>query len=111
MLHALRLATITPILLLFRRHWGMSMKCLLVACGTGSADFNLYLGTRKAGGSVGAPLSSGGNRKRRPHAASNLAIQNYSGIVDRGFFRPFLQITSPAHSAPYGSLRTGICEM
>ncbi|MBC2873364.1 hypothetical protein H7U18_26550 [Klebsiella pneumoniae] len=34
-------------------------------------------------------------------AASNPAIQNYSGIVDRGFFRPFLQINQ---SSPFGTV-------
>ncbi len=83
---------------------GMSMKCLLVACGTGSADFNLYLGTAtRPSGSVGAPLSSGGNRKasatwqrvtRRFKITQGLSIAASSVHS--------CKLTSPAHSAPSG---------
>ncbi|HEN4987998.1 TPA: DUF1983 domain-containing protein [Klebsiella variicola subsp. variicola] len=75
----------------------------LVACGTGSADFNLYLGTAtRPSGSVGAPLSSGGNRKAS--ATWQRVIWRFKitqGIVDRGFFRPFLQINQ---SSPFGTV-------
>ncbi|HBQ3012190.1 TPA: DUF1983 domain-containing protein [Klebsiella quasipneumoniae subsp. similipneumoniae] len=75
----------------------------LVACGAGSADFNLYLGTAtRPSGSVGAPLSSGGNRKAS--ATWQRVIWRFKitqGIVDRGFFRPFLQINQ---SSPFGTV-------
>ncbi|HID4605680.1 TPA: phage tail tip fiber protein, partial [Klebsiella pneumoniae] len=75
----------------------------LVACGTGSADFNLYLGTAtRPSGSVGAPLSSGGNRKASAtwqRVTWRFKITQW--IVDRGFFRPFLQINQ---SSPFGTV-------
>jgi hypothetical protein len=60
----------------------------LVACGTGSADFNLYLGTAtRPSGSVGAPLSSGGNRKASATwQRVTWRFKITQGIVDRGFF-------------------------
>ncbi|MEI6993356.1 hypothetical protein ACOIDJ_29755, partial [Klebsiella pneumoniae] len=72
----------------------------LVACGTGSADFNLYLGTAtRPSGSVGAPLSSGGNRKASATwQRVTWRFKITQGIVDRGFFRPFLQINQ---SSPF----------
>ncbi|HDE1670651.1 TPA: DUF1983 domain-containing protein [Klebsiella pneumoniae] len=75
----------------------------LVACGTGSADFNLYLGTAtRPSGSVGAPLSSGGNRKASATwQRVNWRFKITQGIVDRGFFRPFLQINQ---SSPFGTV-------
>ncbi|HBU9946835.1 TPA: DUF1983 domain-containing protein [Klebsiella pneumoniae] len=75
----------------------------LVACGAGSADFNLYLGTAtRPSGSVGAPLSSGGNRKASAtwqRVTWRFKITQW--IVDRGFFRPFLQINQ---SSPFGTV-------
>ncbi|MGI4525252.1 phage tail tip fiber protein [Klebsiella pneumoniae] len=75
----------------------------LVACGTGSADFNLYLGTAtRPSGSVGAPLSSGGNRKASvTWQRVTWRFKITQGIVDRGFFRPFLQINQ---SSPFGTV-------
>ncbi|MDI2742107.1 phage tail tip fiber protein [Klebsiella pneumoniae] len=75
----------------------------LVACGTGSADFNLYLGTAtRPSGSVGAPLSSGGNRKASATwQRVTWRFKITQGIVDRGFFRPFLQINQ---SSPCGTV-------
>ncbi|HIC8921438.1 TPA: phage tail tip fiber protein [Klebsiella pneumoniae] len=75
----------------------------LVACGTGSADFNLYLGTAtRPSGSVGAPLSSGGNRKASATwQRVTWRFKITQGIVDRGFFRPFLQINQ---SSPLGTV-------
>ncbi|HFT3436984.1 TPA: phage tail protein [Klebsiella variicola] len=75
----------------------------LVACGTGSADFNLYLGTAtRPSGSVGAPLSSGGNRKASATwQRVTWRFKINQGIVDRGFFRPFLQINQ---SSPFGTV-------
>lgn len=75
----------------------------LVACGNGSADFNLYLGTAtRPSGSVGAPLSSGGNRKASATwQRVTWRFKITQGIVDRGFFRPFLQINQ---SSPFGTV-------
>ncbi|HBX5337053.1 TPA: DUF1983 domain-containing protein [Klebsiella pneumoniae] len=75
----------------------------LVACGTGSADFSLYLGTAtRPSGSVGAPLSSGGNRKASATwQRVTWRFKITQGIVDRGFFRPFLQINQ---SSPFGTV-------
>ncbi|RRY67110.1 phage tail tip protein [Klebsiella pneumoniae] len=75
----------------------------LVACGAGSADFNLYLGTAtRPRGSVGAPLSSGGNRKASATwQRVTWRFKITQGIVDRGFFRPFLQINQ---SSPFGTV-------
>ncbi|UMI01416.1 DUF1983 domain-containing protein (plasmid) [Klebsiella pneumoniae] len=75
----------------------------LVACGSGSADFNLYLGTAtRPSGSVGAPLSSGGNRKASATwQRVTWRFKITQGIVDRGFFRPFLQINQ---SSPFGTV-------
>lgn len=75
----------------------------LVACGAGSADFNLYLGTAtRPSGSVGAPLSSGGNRKASATwQRVTWRFKITQGIVDRGFFRPFLQINQ---SSPFGTV-------
>ncbi|MCY0499916.1 TipJ family phage tail tip protein [Klebsiella pneumoniae] len=75
----------------------------LVACGTGSADFNLYLGTAtRPSGSVGAPMSSGGNRKASATwQRVTWRFKITQGIVDRGFFRPFLQINQ---SSPFGTV-------
>ncbi|RSD96967.1 phage tail tip protein [Klebsiella pneumoniae] len=75
----------------------------LVACGAGSADFNLYLGpATRPRGSVGAPLSSGGNRKASATwQRVTWRFKITQGIVDRGFFRPFLQINQ---SSPFGTV-------
>ncbi|SLQ82518.1 putative phage tail protein [Klebsiella pneumoniae] len=75
----------------------------LVACGTGSADFNLYLGTAtRPSGSVGAPLSSGGNRKASATwQRVTWRFKITQEIVDRGFFRPFLQINQ---SSPFDTV-------
>lgn len=75
----------------------------LVACGTGSADFNLYLGTAtRPSGSVGAPLSSGGNSKASATwQRVTWRFKITQGIVDRGFFRPFLQINQ---SSPFDTV-------
>lgn len=75
----------------------------LVACGAGSADFNLYLGTAtRPSGSVGAPLSSGGNRKASATwQRVTWRFKITQGIVDRGFFRPFLQINQ---SSPFDTV-------
>ncbi|WP_208491881.1 phage tail protein [Klebsiella pneumoniae] len=75
----------------------------LVACGAGPADFNLYLGTAtRPSGSVGAPLSSGGNRKASATwQRVTWRFKITQGIVDRGFFRPFLQINQ---SSPFGTV-------
>lgn len=67
----------------------------LVACGQGSADFNLYLGTASSVfGSVGAPLSSGGHQAATP-AGWHRVTWNFTvtqAMADRGWFRPFLQV-------------------
>ncbi|MBZ7632773.1 DUF1983 domain-containing protein [Klebsiella oxytoca] len=76
---------------------------VLVACGTGSADFNIYIGTAATpNGGISAPLSSGGNTKKT--SAWTRATWRFTvtqAMVDRGYIRPFLQINQ---SNPFGTI-------
>ncbi|VUS29612.1 Chromosome partition protein Smc [Klebsiella pasteurii] len=67
---------------------------VLVACGAGSADFNIYIGTATTpNGGIAAPLSAGGNTKTT--SAWKRATWRFTvtqAMVDRGYIRPFLQI-------------------
>ncbi|HDU3818717.1 TPA: DUF1983 domain-containing protein [Klebsiella pneumoniae subsp. pneumoniae] len=76
---------------------------VLVACGAGNADFNLYLGTANGPtGGIGAPLYNGGNTK----ATSTWTRVTWKftvsqAMVDKGYIRPFLQINQ---SSPFGTV-------
>lgn len=76
---------------------------VLVACGAGNADFNLYLGTANGPtGGVGGPLYNGGNTK----ATSTWTRVTWKftvsqAMVDKGYIRPFLQINQ---SSPFGTI-------
>ena len=76
---------------------------VLVACGAGNADFNLYLGTANGPtGGIGAPLYNGGNTK----ATSTWTRVTWKftvsqAMVDKGYIRPFLQINQ---SSPFGTI-------
>ncbi|MFH3529759.1 hypothetical protein ABK953_28185, partial [Klebsiella pneumoniae] len=76
---------------------------VLVACGAGNADFNLYLCTANGPtGGIGAPLYSGGNTK----ATSTWTRVTWKftvsqAMVDKGYIRPFLQINQ---SSPFGTI-------
>ncbi|MDM4094091.1 phage tail tip fiber protein [Klebsiella oxytoca] len=67
---------------------------VLVACGAGSADFNIYIGTAATpNGGIAAPLSAGGNTKKT--SAWTRATWRFTvtqAMVDRGYIRPFLQV-------------------
>ncbi len=82
----------------------------LVACGAGTANFNLYVGTVRPDTSTGAPLMAGGG-KSSATGREPPALQGHAGDGGQGLYPPFLQIRRTARMAPYGSLRTGICEM
>ncbi|PLD44932.1 phage tail protein [Klebsiella pneumoniae] len=76
---------------------------VLVACGAGNADFNLYLGTANGPtGGIGGPLYNGGNTK----ATSTWTRVTWKftvsqAMVDKGYIRPFLQINQ---SSPFGTI-------
>ncbi|HFL5718026.1 TPA: phage tail protein [Klebsiella pneumoniae] len=76
---------------------------VLVACGAGNADFNLYLGTANGPtGGIGGPLYNGGNTK----ATSTWTRVTWKftvsqAMVDKGYIRPFLQINQ---SSPFGTV-------
>ncbi|MDZ1465140.1 phage tail protein [Klebsiella quasipneumoniae] len=76
---------------------------VLVACGAGNADFNLYIGTANGPtGGVGGPLYNGGNTK----ATSTWTRVTWKftvsqAMVDKGYIRPFLQINQ---SSPFGTV-------
>ncbi|RYI33777.1 DUF1983 domain-containing protein, partial [Klebsiella pneumoniae] len=76
---------------------------VLVACGAGNADFNLYIGTANGPtGGVGGPLYNGGNTK----ATSTWTRVTWKftvsqAMVDKGYIRPFLQINQ---SSPFGTI-------
>ncbi|MFM4150656.1 phage tail tip fiber protein [Klebsiella quasipneumoniae] len=76
---------------------------VLVACGAGNADFNLYLCTANGPtGGIGAPLYNGGNTK----ATSTWTRVTWKftvsqAMVDKGYIRPFLQINQ---SSPFGTI-------
>ncbi|WJE88290.1 tail tip host specificity protein J [Klebsiella phage Kpn74] len=85
----------------------------LVACGAGTANFNLYVGTAvRPDTSTGAPLMAGaGNHLprpgREPPGASRSRRRWWTGAISARSCRS----RRTARMAPYGSLRTGICEM
>ncbi|HBM2922448.1 TPA: DUF1983 domain-containing protein [Klebsiella oxytoca] len=76
---------------------------VLVACGAGSADFNIYIGTATTpNGGIAAPLSAGGNTKKT--SAWTRATWRFTvtqAMVDRGYIRPFLQVNQ---SNPFGTI-------
>ncbi|MEQ5054328.1 DUF1983 domain-containing protein [Klebsiella michiganensis] len=67
---------------------------VLVACGAGSADFNIYIGTATTpNGGLAAPLSAGGNTKKTSEwTRATWRFTVTRAMVDRGYIRPFLQI-------------------
>ncbi len=67
---------------------------VLVACGAGSADFNIYIGTATTpNGGIAAPLSAGGNTKKTTEwTRATWRFTVTQAMVDRGYIRPFLQI-------------------
>ncbi|MEX5371962.1 TipJ family phage tail tip protein [Klebsiella pneumoniae] len=75
----------------------------LVACGAGTANFNLYVGTAvRPDTSTGAPLMAGGGKS--PSAAWQRTTWRFKvtqAMVDRGYIRPFLQISQ---NSPYGTV-------
>lgn len=75
----------------------------LVACGAGNADFNLYIGTAaNPSGSIGSPLSSGGNTKTTAiWTRVTWRFTVSQAMVDRGYIRPFLQISQ---NSPFGTV-------
>ena len=75
----------------------------LVACGMGSADFNLYVCTANAPtGGIGNPLYSGGNTKATSSwKRVTWKMKVPQSAVDKGFLRPFLQINQ---SSPFGTV-------
>ncbi|HHU0577980.1 TPA: phage tail tip fiber protein [Klebsiella pneumoniae] len=76
---------------------------VLVACGAGSADFNLYIGTANGPtGGIGGPLYNGGNTKAT--SAWTRVTWKFTvsqAMVDKGYIRPFLQINQ---SSPFGTV-------
>lgn len=74
----------------------------LVACGAGTANFNLYVGTAvRPDTSTGAPLMAGGGKS--PSATWQRTTWRFKvtqAMVDRGYIRPFLQISQ---NSPYGT--------
>ncbi|HCA9949975.1 TPA: DUF1983 domain-containing protein [Klebsiella variicola subsp. variicola] len=72
----------------------------LVACGAGTANFNLYVGTAvRPDTSTGAPLMAGGGKS--PSATWQRTTWRFKvtqAMVDRGYIRPFLQISQ---NSPY----------
>ncbi|HCI7496756.1 TPA: carbohydrate binding domain-containing protein, partial [Klebsiella pneumoniae] len=75
----------------------------LVACGAGTANFNLYVGTAvRPDTSTGAPLMAGGGKS--PSATWQRTTWRFKVtqvMVDRGYIRPFLQISQ---NSPYGTV-------
>ncbi|HFF9549529.1 TPA: DUF1983 domain-containing protein [Klebsiella pneumoniae] len=75
----------------------------LVACGAGTANFNLYVGTAvRPDTSTGAPLMAGGGKS--PSATWQRTTWRFKvtqAMVDRGYIRPFLQISQ---KSPYGTV-------
>lgn len=75
----------------------------LVACGAGTANFNLYVGTAvRPDTSTGAPLMAGGGKS--PSATwqrTTWRVKVTQAMVDRGYIRPFLQISQ---NSPYGTV-------
>ncbi|HDK6370668.1 TPA: DUF1983 domain-containing protein [Klebsiella pneumoniae] len=75
----------------------------LVACGAGTANFNLYVGTTvRPDTSTGAPLMAGGGKS--PSATWQRTTWRFTvtqAMVDRGYIRPFLQISQ---NSPYGTV-------
>lgn len=75
----------------------------LVACGAGTANFNLYVGTAvRPDTSTGAPLMAGGGKS--PSATWQRTTWRFKvtqAMVDRGYIRPFLQISQ---NRPYGTV-------
>ncbi|HGF0627548.1 TPA: interleukin-like EMT inducer domain-containing protein [Klebsiella pneumoniae] len=75
----------------------------LVACGAGTANFNLYVGTAvRPDTSTGAPLMAG--RGKSPSATWQRTTWRFKvtqAMVDRGYIRPFLQISQ---NSPYGTV-------
>ena len=75
----------------------------LVACGAGTANFNLYVGTAvRPDTSTGAPLMAGGGKS--PSATWQRTTWRFTvtqAMVDRGYIRPFLQISQ---NSPYGTV-------
>ncbi|HHX8743120.1 TPA: phage tail tip fiber protein, partial [Klebsiella pneumoniae] len=71
----------------------------LVACGTGSADFNFYIGrATTATGGIGAK-ASGGNTKTT--SAWKRATWRFTVPSDTSLLRPFLQVNQ---SSPFGTV-------
>ncbi|EPQ4575786.1 TipJ family phage tail tip protein, partial [Klebsiella pneumoniae] len=71
----------------------------LVACGTGSADFNFYIGrATTATGGIGAK-ASGGNTKTT--TAWKRATWRFTVPSDTSLLRPFLQVNQ---SSPFGTV-------
>ncbi|MHC0636883.1 TipJ family phage tail tip protein [Klebsiella pneumoniae] len=75
----------------------------LVACGAGTANFNLYVGTAvRPDTSTGAPLMAGGGKS--PSATWQRTTWRFKvtqAMVDRGYIRPFLLISQ---NSPYGTV-------
>ena len=75
----------------------------LVACGAGTANFNLHVGTAvRPDTSTGAPLMAGGGKS--PSATWQRTTWRFKvtqAMVDRGYIRPFLQISQ---NSPYGTV-------
>ncbi|MHB2636030.1 TipJ family phage tail tip protein [Klebsiella pneumoniae] len=75
----------------------------LVACGAGTANFNLYVGTAvRPDTSTGTPLMAGGGKS--PSATWQRTTWRFKvtqAMVDRGYIRPFLQISQ---NSPYGTV-------
>ncbi|SWC58011.1 gp24 [Klebsiella pneumoniae] len=75
----------------------------LVACGAGTANFNLYVGTAvRPDTSTGAPLMAGGGKS--PSVTWQRTTWRFKvtqAMVDRGYIRPFLQISQ---NSPYGTV-------
>ncbi|MCG5491660.1 DUF1983 domain-containing protein [Klebsiella variicola] len=78
----------------------------LVACGAGTANFNLYVGTAvRPDTSTGAPLMAGGGKS--PSATWQRTTWRFKvtqAMVDRGYIRPFLQISQ---NSPYQAPSSG----
>lgn len=70
----------------------------LVACGTGSADFNFYIGrATTATGGIGARAS--GETPRPPPRGNE--PRRFTVPADTNFLRPFLQVNQ---SSPFGTV-------
>ena len=75
----------------------------LVACGAGSADFNLYIGTANGPtGGIASPLYTGGNAKTTSTwKRVTWKVTVPQSAADKGYLRPFLQINQ---SSPFGTV-------